>query len=128
MAAMLVDLPLAPMPVPAANRRWVHVSDARTGTARPALAPQARPSVSRPGGHRVGVAAPQLRGRRPAPSAAISAAVSVATPGQLRLTRRGLAVVMGGFALVMVTALVVLVAAFLAVPNEPLVAAGLLLG
>ena len=43
-------------------------------------------------------------------------------PAPLRLTRRGLAVVMGGFALVMLTAAVVLVTAFLAVPNEPILA------
>jgi hypothetical protein len=55
--------------------------------------------------------------------AAIAPSVAVApASAPLRLTRRGLAVVMGGFMLVMVTALVVLITAFLAIPNEPVLA------
>lgn len=122
MAAMLVDLPLAEVPAPATPRRWVHVSDPRPAPVRPSSLPPARPSApARPGGRPQGVAAPQLAGRarlvRPAPALV---ATTVAVPAPLRLTRRGLAVAMGGFALVMLTALVVLVAAFLAVPNEPI--------
>ncbi len=125
MAAMLVDLPFAPQgPAPLASGRWVHVDSPRPGAGRPATAPQARSvSPTRPGGRPRGVAAPQVSRRAAAPAAAAGAAA----PAALRLTRRGLAVVMGGFALVMVTALVVLVTAFLAVPNEPL-GAQLLLG
>lgn len=128
MAAMLVDLPLAPVPSPAplsaAPSRWVHVGSPRPAGARPVSAPPARPSApARPGGRPQGVPAPRLS-RRPA-----TARVALTPPATapLRLTDRGLAVVIGGFALVMVTALVVLVAAFWAVPNEPM-AAQLLLG
>lgn len=122
MAAMLVDLPLAQLPASAAPGRWVHVSSPRPGTARPATVPQARPSApGRPGGRPQGVAAPQLVGRSVVVPAKVEAPRldSAVAAAPLRLTRRGLAVVMGGFALVMMTALVVLVAAFLAVPNEP---------
>ncbi|MGC3956131.1 MAG: hypothetical protein QM804_18125 [Propionicimonas sp.] len=124
MAAMLVDLPLAQLPSQGAPQRWVHVSSPRPVGAR-ATAPSARPSApARPGGRPRGVAAPRLVSR---PAAATVTASPAPAAAPLRLTDRGLAVVMGGFALVMVTALVVLVAAFLAVPNEP-VAAQLLLG
>lgn len=117
MAAMLVDLPLAQVPNPAAPSRWVHVGSPRPG-ARPATAPPARPSTpARPGGRPQGVAAPRLAGR---PAAAMPAATRTLQPAPLRLTDRGLAVVIGGFTLVMMTALVVLVAGFLAIPNEPL--------
>lgn len=125
MAVMLVDLPLAQAPASTAPGRWVHVSSPRPVADRPVASPPARPApASRPGGRPRGVAAPQLSRRQ---SGVVSAPVApVATPAPLRLTRRGLAVVMGGFALVMVTALVVLVTAFLAVPNEPVVAQALL--
>ncbi len=122
MAAMLVDLPLAQVPAPAAPRRWVHVGSPRPVTARPSCPPQARPSApARPGGRPRGVAAPGLAAVRSMAAIAPSVAVAPAS-APLRLTRRGLAVVMGGFMLVMVTALVVLITAFLAIPNEPVLA------
>ncbi|MCW5952794.1 MAG: hypothetical protein KIT69_11110, partial [Propionibacteriaceae bacterium] len=123
------DLPLAPAPAPAASHRWVHVGGPRPGVTRPATVPQARSlSSSLPGGRPGGVAAPQLVGRASATtSPSVAGPVVDMTAPALRLTRRGLAVVMGAFALVMMTALVVLVAAFLAVPNEP-VGTQLLLG
>lgn len=128
MAVMLVDLPPAQAPASATPGRWVHVSSPRPVADRPAASPSARPASSpRPGGRPGGVAAPRVvsRGSVGAVSSAATAMAPASAP--LRLTRRGLAVVMGGFALVMITALVVLVTAFLAVPNEPVVSQ-LLLG
>ena len=117
MAVMLVDLPPAATSAPAGPRRWVHVSNPRIGGARPA-------APSRPGGRPQGVGAPQVVARSQAAAlpASRDAVVAAPIPAPLRLTRRGLAVVMGGFALVMLTAAVVLVTAFLAVPNEPILA------
>ncbi len=125
MAVMLVDLPPAATSAPAGPRRWVHVSNPRIGGARPVAAPSARPAApSRPGGRPQGVGAPQVVARSQAAAlpASRDAVVAAPIPAPLRLTRRGLAVVMGGFALVMLTAAVVLVTAFLAVPNEPILA------
>ncbi len=122
MAVMLVDLPPVATSAPAAPRRWVHVSNPRPG-ARPVAAPSARPSApSRPGGRPQGVGAPQVVARARVAEAPAPRGATVAAPAPLRLTRRGLAVVMGGFALVMLTAAVVLVTAFLAIPNEPVLA------
>lgn len=124
MSALPIDLPLVEIPA-AGRQRWTYVQPAalrvpqRPASAplRPARDPLARPTVTRaPGGRQLGAAAPVIR---PAVSAPVAA--------PLRLTRRGLAVVVGGFAALMVTAFVVLVAAFLAVSNEPVVSQ-LLLG
>ena len=102
MSALLIDLPLAELPVAATPRRWMHVVPELTEPASPErqCAPvvrELRPAV------------------RPLPKVASAAA-------PLRLTRRGLAVVVGGFTLLMMTALVVLVTGFLAVSNDPIVA------
>lgn len=102
MSALLIDLPLAEVPAAARPRRWIHVlPDPAQIPVSPPAARQARPRPA------------DLSGLRPV-------AAPLATP--LRLTRRGLAVVVGGFSLLMMTALVVLVVSFLAVSNEPLVA------
>lgn len=127
MAVMVVDLPQSQVPALDVPRRWVHVGSPRPGQTRPATVPSARPSgPSRPGGRPRGVAAPSTaRVRVAVPAAAqgcSTATPSAAAAGPLRLTQRGLAVVMGGFALVMLTAVVVLITSFLAIPNEPLVA------
>lgn len=122
MAVMLVDLSSVATQAPATPRRWVHVSRPGQGGTRPVAVPPARPDApTRPGGRPQGVGAPRIAGRSrivvdPMPRPAVAARPA---PAPLRLTRRGLAVVMGGFALVMLTALVVLVTAFLAIPNEP---------
>ena len=121
MAVMLVDLPPVATAAPATPRRWVHVSRPRPGAARPVAAPPARPSApSRPGGRPQGVGAPQVVARSGLLAPVAPAPVATPAPAPLRLTRRGLAVVMGGFALLMLTAVVVLVASFLAVPNVPI--------
>ena len=123
MAVMLVDLPLAQESAPASPARWVHVTKPKPVGPRPASTPQTRPAVlPGPAGRPGGVAAPQLTGRvSPAPMVAAAAPASPGA-GALRLTDRGLAVVIGGFGLLMLTAVVVLVAGFLAIPNEPLMA------
>lgn len=124
MAAVLVDFPLAQALAPSTPRRWVHVDAPQPGRTRPA-APTGRPAgPARPGGRPQGVGAPAT-GPGASRPAEVDAAVrqprsQAAAP--LQLTRRGLAVVMGGFAVLMLTAVVVLVTAFLAVPNEPLLA------
>lgn len=101
MSALLIDLPLAQVPATAARpRRWVHVVPDSGQVEAPPAPPQV---ISRP------VSVPAARPVPAAPAA------------PLRLTRRGLAVVVGGFGLLMMTALVVLVVSFLAVSNEPLV-------
>lgn len=104
MSALLVDeldvlAPGRPQP-----KRWRHV--ARKPEARPQL-------VLLPGGRPGGVAAPELRSastqlRRPGPRSA---------PAQLRLTERGLAVVVVFFLALLATAAVVLVTSFLAVSD-----------
>lgn len=125
MSALPIDLPLVEIPA-AGRQRWTYVQPAAlrvpqrpvSAPLRPARDPLARPTVvaRAPGGRPLGAAAPVIR---PAVSAPVAA--------PLRLTRRGLAVVVSGFAALMVTAFVVLVAAFLAVSNEPVVSQ-LLLG
>ena len=128
MAVMLVDLPLAPAPASTAGRRWVHVSSPRPVADHPATSPTARPGPSsRPAGRPGGVAAPRAASYRSVGAVASAGPAAMPATAPLRLTRRGLAVVMGAFGLVMMTALVVLVTAFLAVPNEPVVSQ-LLLG
>ena len=102
MSALLIDLPLAELPAAATPRRWMHVVPE----------PVEPPAPERP-------AAPVVRELRPAVQPLPGTAPVVAP---LRLTRRGLAVVVGGFTLLMMTALVVLVTGFLAVSNDPIVA------
>ena len=53
-------------------------------------------------------------------SAAVgSAAASPATAGRLRLTRRGMGLILGFFVLAMMTSVVLVVTTFLAVSNDP---------
>jgi hypothetical protein len=103
------DLLLTGVATPAVTRarRWRHVSKPRGPIARP-MHPIA------PGGRPLGVGAPRV---------AAQPRVAVAE-GSLQLTRRGLAVVVGLFLTVCVVAMVVLVAGFLAVPNDPVVPTG----
>ena len=103
MSALLIDLPLAELPAATSPRRWMHVVPEPV---EPQAAPE-RPTT------------PAVRQLRPA-GQPLPRTAPVAAP--LRLTRRGLAVVVGGFTLLMMTALVVLVAGFLAVSNDPIVA------
>ena len=114
MSALLIDLPLAELPTPAGGRRWMHVvpDPAAEVTAQVRPLPQVAPAA--PSARPVSQARPLPQVRPPQGRAAAAAA-------PLRLTRRGLAVVVGGFTLVMMTALVVLVLGFLAVSNEPIV-------
>lgn len=117
MSALLIDLPLADLPTPARGRRWMHVvpdpapAVEVTGAVRPL--PHAEPTAPLARTARPARTLPQVR---PVPTR------TAAAPAPLRLTRRGLAVVVGGFSLLMMTALVVLVVGFLAVSNEPIVA------
>lgn len=110
MSALLIDLPLAELPAATTPRRWMHVVPE---PAEVPAAPAPRPAARQ--------AAPAVRPAvQPAPRPAH--ARTAPAPAPLRLTRRGLAVVVGGFTLLMMTALVVLVASFLAVSNDPIVA------
>ncbi|MEA5119236.1 MAG: hypothetical protein VB036_16685 [Propionicimonas sp.] len=122
MAAVLVDFPLAQAPAPGAPRRWVHLDAPRQARTRPA-APAVRPTApARPGGRPQGVGAPSANPGGVASVSGGTAPGRVPATAPLQLTRRGLAVVMGGFAVLMLTALVVMVTTFLAVPNEPVLA------
>lgn len=97
----------------AETRQWVHV---RPASRRSGASPQARTLGPRtPGGRPLGVSAPSV-------TRLVPASPSASRRGGMRLTRRGLAVVVGGFAALMTTALVVLVVGFLAVSNDPVVA------
>ncbi len=109
MSALLVDdldvlAPHHPQP-----RRWRHAE----------RGPEARPQlVVLPGGRPGGVAAPRLS---PAPVAGRApTAAAVPAPAPLRLTDRGIAVVVVSFLALLVTAAVVLVGGFLAVSDAPL--------
>ena len=57
----------------------------------------------------------------PGPVAAARAAATASRgPGGVRLTDRGIAVILAIFALLMVTSVVVVVTSFLAIPNDPI--------
>lgn len=107
MSAQLVDDLVEQSPSRLQPNRWRHVEHG----------PQARPHlVVLPGGRPSGVAAPTLRAavapvRRPAPAV-------VGVP--LRLTDRGIAVVLALFLAIFATAAVVLVSSFLAISNDPI--------
>lgn len=111
MSALMID------ELASTDRRWVHVPAPRVrrGAGR---SPSARPeSRSLPAGRPVGVGAPQL------PQA--PALTGGARSTSLRLTRRGVAVVMALFAVVMVWSMMVLVGGFLAVDDAPPAVAGI---
>jgi len=108
MSALLVDeldvlAPSRPQPT-----RWRHVE----------RGPQARPQLTLlPGGRPAGVAAPRLG---TAAGATGQRSHQATAPAPLRLTDRGIAVVVGFFLALLVTAVVVLVSGFLAVSDAPL--------
>jgi hypothetical protein len=96
MSALLVDDLIVPLPTRPASTGWRHVGP---GQARPQLA--AVPAPRAP-----------VRTRTSAPAA------------QLRLTDRGIAVIVMFFLALIATAAVVLVTSFLSVSNDPLPARG----
>ena len=121
MSALLIDLPLVELPAPSQPRRWMHVvPDAvPTGLADPGQATPLREATV--GASPALEPAAQLRAR-PVSHIRPVAATSAAGAAPLRLTRRGLADVVGGFSLLMMTAFVVLVVSFFAVSNDPIAA------
>lgn len=121
MSALLIDLPLVDLPAPSQPRRWMHVVpddvptdlvDPGQATPRRQVTVSASPAVEPAGQLRV----------RPGSQARLVAATGSVVAAPLRLTRRGLAVVVGGFSLLMMTAFVVLVISFFAVSNDPIAA------
>lgn len=113
MSALLVDL-ANPMAAGVAERQWVHVDRPRARSLRSGRMAGRAGFRSAPTGRPRGVAAPTLR---PQPRTADAGASS------LQLTRRGLAVIVSGFLLLMAVSVVVLVTGFLSVSNEPAAAA-----
>lgn len=108
MSALLVDELVVQAPRREQPNRWRHVD----------RGPEARPNlVALPGGRPVGVPAPELRVTRVAPSGRPAATTSAAP---LRLTDRGIAVIVVFFLALVVTAAVVLVSGFLGVSNDPI--------
>ena len=108
MSVLLVDELEVQPPIRLQPKRWRHV--ARKPEARPQL-------VGLPGGRPGGVAAPELGG---AVAAGVRRPEVAATPTPLRLTERGLAVVVTFFLALVATAAVVLVTSFLTVSDAPI--------
>ena len=108
MSALLIDELDVLAPVRPQPKRWRHVN--RRPEARPHL-------VALPGGRPGGVPAPELGDVTPAAGAQPTGS---AAPAQLRLTNRGLAVVVVFFLALVTTAAVVLITGFLAVSDAPI--------
>ena len=92
------------------------------GDAPRAVAPDAR--APRPGGPGARVGLSLVGPRCAGPSSAAAARATLPTPpvaaGRLRLTRRGVAVILGFFVLAMVASVVMVLTSFLAVSNDPI--------
>lgn len=113
MSVLLVDR-ATPMVAGVAERQWVHVDRPHVRSSRGRRAPARRTGLrSAPTRRPGGVAAPTLRPQLRVAGAAASS---------LQLTRRGLAVVVCAFSLLMVVSVVVLITSFLSVSNEPFAA------
>ncbi len=118
MSALLMDDLVIDAPVRPEISRWRHVDSVRGPGFDPELTAGGRPSLSATDAttSRTASAAPGFRAAtRPRP---------VVAPAPMRLTDRGLAVVVVFFLALVATAAVVLVTAFLAVSNDPIAAPG----
>ena len=112
MSALLIDVAEPMIP----ERHWVRVEHPHARAARSRHSEGGRRGpTTKPAGRPGGVSAPRLRSHSRVAEDSVSS---------LRLTRRGRAVVISGFLLLMAVSLVVLVTSFLSVSNEPLTATG----
>ena len=108
MSALLVDDLIVPLPTRPQATAWRHVEPG--SRQRPHLAVAPETVVREPG-----VPAPVVPGH---------ARTLAAQPAPLRLTDRGIAVVLIFFLAVVATAAVILVTSFLSVSNDPIPASG----
>ena len=124
MSALLIDLPVEDL----TTHRWVHVEDScpapvvplrRQSTAPASTIPMHRAPVREAGvqGAPVRPVRPDVAG--PEATRRVSAVRESRQASGLRLTRRGLAVVVGSFVALMATSATVVVTSFLSVSNDP---------